>query len=140
MTTPEQRAQQTAYMREWRKRNPERVKATNLRYREARREEMAAKTRRYKERKPWCDIRTNFPGRETEEYEYWHEERQGPCDICGERCPTGKLLAIDHDHETGQIRGVLCNRCNRGLGYFKDDPERLLAAIGYLGMALGERA
>ena len=55
------------------------------------------------------------------------------CAICGEA--SGEFirkLAVDHDHETGQIRGLLCGRCNPGLGYFMHDPELLKQAIGYL--------
>jgi hypothetical protein len=50
------------------------------------------------------------------------------CQICG----SSDQLAIDHDHETGEVRGCLCQPCNKGLGFFKDDPERLLAAVQYL--------
>lgn len=39
---------------------------------------------------------------------------------------------VDHDHGTMEIRGVLCRLCNLGLGYFRDDPEVLLAAVNYL--------
>src|SRR5690348_4886724 len=51
------------------------------------------------------------------------------CSICGAQ---GVALVIDHDHITGFVRGLLCQACNSGLGFFKDDPERLYAAQRYL--------
>jgi hypothetical protein len=56
------------------------------------------------------------------------------CKICGkihEWTAYGKLC-VDHDHETGEVRGLLCTHCNRGLGAFKDDPELLNKAIQYV--------
>ena len=50
------------------------------------------------------------------------------CMICGGT----KRLCIDHDHGTGQVRGILCTACNFGLGAFKDNPIFLEAAIRYL--------
>lgn len=55
----------------------------------------------------------------------------GLCAICG-RPPVDRVLGIDHDHQTGNIRGFLCSGCNRGLGFFYDDPKRLHAAAEYL--------
>lgn len=55
-------------------------------------------------------------------------ERGSHCDICGAVAD----LHIDHDHETDQIRGMLCFNCNVALGYMKDDPSRLQNAIEYL--------
>ena len=53
------------------------------------------------------------------------------CAICG-RTNADRRLAIDHRHSDGKVRGRLCTACNRGLGYFGDDPDRLAAAIDYL--------
>ena len=65
--------------------------------------------------------------------------QDGKCGICGKpetikdgRNGKRKKLALDHCHSSGKLRGLLCSRCNAGLGYFKDDPARLRAAITYL--------
>lgn len=50
------------------------------------------------------------------------------CSICGSM----KDLRIDHCHGNGQIRGVLCDKCNKGLGFFKDNPTHLLRASDYI--------
>jgi hypothetical protein len=46
--------------------------------------------------------------------------------------PATQRLHVDHDHRTGQNRALLCNNCNRGLGYLGDSPERLRAAADYI--------
>lgn len=55
------------------------------------------------------------------------------CEICGKtEKDNGKRLAVDHNHETGMIRGMLCNNCNLGIGYLKDNIDLLKSAIKYL--------
>lgn len=73
----------------------------------------------------------------TEEYQEMLNQQGGVCAICGQpetKYQRGSLreLCIDHDHETGKIRGLLCAACNVGLGSFKDSLERLSNAIDYL--------
>lgn len=54
---------------------------------------------------------------------------ESPCAICGAEHD----LVIDHCHTTGRCRGRLCHPCNKGLGFFRDDVDRLQRAIDYLG-------
>lgn len=53
------------------------------------------------------------------------------CAICGGR-NSDRDLAVDHNHITGEVRGLLCTRCNMGLGYFMDNPRLLASALVYL--------
>jgi hypothetical protein len=68
-----------------------------------------------------------------EQYDALLEEQGGVCAICGER--PEKHLCVDHCHETGTVRGLLCKRCNFGLGYYKDDLRRTMGASAYLRRA-----
>jgi hypothetical protein len=60
-------------------------------------------------------------------------KRQGDgCAICKKKCASGNHLSVDHCHSSGFIRGLLCNKCNLGLGLFKDDIILLVEAKKYL--------
>ena len=62
-------------------------------------------------------------------YNKLSENQHYCCAICG----TGnQKLCVDHNHQTGEIRGLLCNSCNSGLGKFKDTPELIKSAYNYL--------
>jgi len=54
------------------------------------------------------------------------------CAICGETPDIKRNLDIDHCHETGKVRGILCHHCNKALGHFKDDSDIILKAYNYL--------
>lgn len=56
--------------------------------------------------------------------------QDGRCLIC--RGEFGQTLPVDHCHRTGKVRGLLCHHCNRGIGLFGDDPERLRRAADYV--------
>lgn len=74
-----------------------------------------------------------------EEYQAKLAEQGGRCAICGQqertRANNGmriKDLAVDHDHATGRVRGLLCANCNKGIGNLGEDVDRLIAAARYL--------
>lgn len=76
-----------------------------------------------------------------EQYNMFLNAQNGKCAICcnvettkDKRTGKVKNLFVDHDHSTGVVRGLLCGSCNSGLGYFKDMPISLMAAIQYLEM------
>ena len=68
-----------------------------------------------------------------EEYEILLDKQNGCCAIClATTGAVGKRLSVDHNHKTGEVRGLLCDDCNTGLGKFKDDSSLLAKAINYL--------
>lgn len=92
-------------------------------------------------------IRTRINGRLKRVYGITLDEyteilcsQDGVCKICHQDCsvlPTRKWqqfcpLVIDHDKQTGKVRGLLCHNCNWALGHFKEKEENLLSAIQYL--------
>ncbi len=67
------------------------------------------------------------------DYEQLEANQNDCCAICGEHKDAAtRYLCVDHDHKTGKIRGLLCTKCNVGLGAFRDSPETLIKASEYL--------
>ena len=76
-----------------------------------------------------------------EDYQILFDKQDGKCAICGSDSPRGrkngkggevKNFFVDHCHETGKVRGLLCNHCNRGLGLLGDNLLTLKSAVSYL--------
>lgn len=69
------------------------------------------------------------------DYERMYREQGGVCAICQRANGRTKKLAVDHDHYTGLVRGLLCGPCNRLVGYFRNSPEAFDRAAAYLRRA-----
>lgn len=104
----------TEYKQRWRRKHPEKDQQQRMRHRERTRSH-------YK----W--LRWKY-GLTEEAYDQALADQQYACAIC----KAETLLVVDHNHGTNQVRGLLCNDCNYGLGRFKDDVGRLLRAADYL--------
>lgn len=73
-------------------------------------------------------------------YEDLLSAQQGKCAICGrtpEEAGKRKVLEVDHSHQTGLVRQLLCHMCNKGLGCFRDSIDDLFSAIAYLRLNEG---
>lgn len=72
---------------------------------------------------------------EVSEFDLTYIAQYGKCDICGIFMEYGNRKTrpvLDHDHITGEVRGIICHRCNVGLGFFDDSRVKLRLAIKYL--------
>lgn len=75
-------------------------------------------------------------GISADEYDAMLVRQHGRCAICGTHKPGGPhdCFVVDHDHETGAVRGLLCMDCNLGIGCLKDNIRIVVAAAQYLAM------
>ena len=71
-------------------------------------------------------------GLSIDQYEEMLSQQGGVCVLCGGTNRDGRQLFVDHDHETGAPRELLCGTCNRGIGNFRDNPSLLRKAAAYL--------
>lgn len=124
----ENRARLDAAKRKWEAENPERVAATAV----------LSKLRRQRKRLATALVwHYDFT---LPDYEAMLAAQGGRCAICGTDKGNyrGHRLHVDHCHETGIVRGLLCNRCNSAIGYLDDNPRRLRRAAAYLESARGQ--
>ena len=115
----------TEYHKDYRTENKAKLKAYEKDYREKNKD----KKKEYKWRLKGID-----PTFTLEDYNELLEKQNFCCAICGQhQSELTKALAVDHDHETGKVRGLLCFNCNSGLGALGDNVEGLLKALDYIG-------
>jgi len=136
------------YLKEWRKRNPDKVREQNKRYAERNREKLNIKNKKWRDANPdrskehrqrhvaknpdiyrSRDLKRTY-GITIEERDAMFKAQGSRCGIC--RRDEATSWHVDHCHTSLKVRGILCNRCNLGLGYFKDVPRLLRAATSYL--------
>jgi hypothetical protein len=109
------------YSKEYRKNNVEKIRKYRRQY-----------DKNNSLKKKNTDIKRKY-GITLEEYNIIHNKQENKCLICGKHQSEIKIpFAIDHNHKTGKIRGLLCGKCNLGLGYFDDNINLLLKAVKYL--------
>jgi hypothetical protein len=114
------REREIARVRSWQRANPDRVKASRDRNRERRNQQMRE-----------IHLRNKF-ALTVQEYDWILDAQGGVCALCGCQPTPGISLHVDHDHGTGEIRGLLCVRCNNALGLFREDPDLLCSAARYV--------
>lgn len=100
------------------------------------REEVNARSRRWRAENTERAVNISLKHRfdiTLDDYNAMLEAQGSSCAICG-RTPEeeGRRLSVDHDHETGKVRGLLCNNCNRGIGYLQDNSSLCRLAANYL--------
>jgi len=117
--------------REYYKNNPEKQKIKNDKQKENRKKFYNTPEGIISSRKAHLKKMYNIT---LEEYDILLEKQNGVCAICfgKETSYRNEVLSVDHNHETGKIRGLLCNTCNRAIGLLKDDPKLLINAVNYL--------
>ena len=109
-------------MRSYRKRYPDKL------------QKHRDKARSYRERYPdkLLAIQLKTYDMTTDQYYTMLDNQNNVCKLCSTK-PGKRRLAVDHCHKTGQVRGLLCNRCNMALGILGDSIEEFQKVIVYLG-------
>ena len=122
--------------RTWQAKHPEKAKKARKAWKDSNPEKVAALKKAWNEANPDYARRWNlqrFYGITLEQYNEMLESQKGRCAVCHVLPSTQvRAFAVDHDHSTGRVRGILCQNCNWILGKAKDDPNLLVALANYL--------
>jgi hypothetical protein len=112
--------------REYRKKNWARCYETRKKYKQRNRKKVASLTRK-------SALKTRY-GITPERYQELLKQQNYRCGICGihEDEVSQRSLCVDHCHNSNQVRGLLCDKCNRGIGAFNDDPELISKAAEFI--------
>ena len=127
----QKREQARIASQKWRLAHPEKARALSKRRWAEKREQVQASNKKWYEAnkaRVLAAHRLRRYGLSQEEYDAMCEAQEHRCAICKQQ----EELVVDHCHKTGEIRGLPCDSCNKGLGFFRDNPELLAAAIEYL--------
>lgn len=100
-------------------------------YRATHPENVIKANRKFKQKNPDYMLRYNY-GISQEDYDRLYNKQNGACAICRGICSTGQKLSVDHDHSTKKVRGLLCKRCNRVLGFMEESQDLFKASMEYL--------
>ena len=119
LSHPERKAQ---WDRDYVKRNPDPHYRASLKYSRSDKGKMQLRKNR---------LETIYGITEEQYQEFW-DKQNGLCAICGKPEPTTQRLHVDHDHKSNIVRGLLCGKCNRGIGMFEDSEDLLQQAIRYI--------
>lgn len=129
------RAAANSAQKRWREKNPQKCVEKGRKFRAANPEKARAWSKKWSAANPEkilsARLRRDF-GISLEDYQTMLAKQGGVCAVCLKPEKTKRRLAVDHDHNTGKIRGLLCRDCNTSLGKLGDSPEILRRAAAYL--------
>lgn len=128
---------QSAWKKEWKKRNKDVIREKDSKYREINKEKLKEYNYKYREENKYSKRKNSHLkwafNITLDDYNNMLNKQNNSCAICGiSRSSLKKDLYVDHCHKTGKIRELLCDGCNRGMGQFKDNIDLMSKALTYL--------
>lgn len=126
----------SVYQKKYQRENREKIKETDKIYYEEHKEEIRIKTKEYndthKKQRRNRDLLKKY-GITLEQYDKMFKKQKGFCIGClRHQDVLKKVLAVDHNHKTGKVRGLLCDTCNRAIGLLQDDIKILVRLMRHL--------